>query len=101
MLDFPIENAGVPVAAEERKCAEFCEWRQGFSPKEHREMVDREELRRWQADREDADRLWRERQDEKRDDRQAALLWQLAGVAGLFTLIGASAGAVIAALLTR
>lgn len=85
----------------EQDCPSFTTWQQGFTPKEHREMLDRERLTKWQADREDADRDWRAAQDKKRDERQSALLWQLAGVAGLFTIIGAGAGAVIAALLAR
>lgn len=31
----------------ERKCSEYTGWRQGFHPKEHREMLERAEERRW------------------------------------------------------
>jgi hypothetical protein len=40
----------------ERGCGSFSGWRQGLTPKEHWEMEDRDRLRRWQAQREDADR---------------------------------------------
>jgi hypothetical protein len=46
-------------------CDEFTEWQQGSSPKEHREMMDRKEMLKWQADREDADKKWREQQEQK------------------------------------
>ena len=31
----------------ERKCKSFRKWQQGFSPREHREMIDREQERKW------------------------------------------------------
>jgi hypothetical protein len=52
----------------ERHCAErglFTPWKQGFSPKEHQEMLNSENLMKWQAEREDKDRIWRERQAER------------------------------------
>lgn len=48
----------------ERNCAErglFTEWQQGFTPKEHREMLDRERMLRWQEEREQADKKARKR----------------------------------------
>ena len=57
-----------------RDCPEWIKWRNGFSPKEHAEMLDRQRLLDWQAKREDADRDWRERQRgldlEARDDER-------------------------------
>jgi len=100
-LDTNIRRGIYSFVRTEKECSSFTPWQQGFTPKEHREMLDRQKMLDWQAEREDKDRKWREDQDMKRDERQAALLWQLAGVAGLFTLIGATAGAVIAALLAR
>ncbi len=35
------------VLHEERKCNEFVMWQQGFTPKEHREMLDRRWERKW------------------------------------------------------
>jgi len=76
-----------PVKAEiqrERNCNLFTPWQQGFTPKEHREMLDREKMLKWQAEREDADRAWRERQEKK-----------LIFIAGGFTILGAVIGGVI------
>ena len=48
------------VIGKDRDCKDdFVRWRQGFSPKEHREMMDRERMLRWQAEREEADRSYR------------------------------------------
>ena len=33
----------------DRECEFFTKWRQGFTPREHREMLDRQEWREWQA----------------------------------------------------
>jgi len=74
---------------EEIECESFMEWRQGFTPKEHREMLDRERLLKWQAEREEEDRKWREEQ------RKADRCWRIyEGIgfvilAGLFTILGA------------
>ncbi len=42
-----------------RECTEWVKWIRGFSPKEHREMLDRQRLLEWQEKREDADKEWR------------------------------------------
>ena len=57
------------IINENRPCEHFATWYQGFSPKEHREMMDRKAMLEWQAEREDADRKWRESQ-EKRHSRE-------------------------------
>ena len=31
----------------QRDCMHFCAWQQGFTPKEHREMIDRQWERKW------------------------------------------------------
>ena len=36
-----------PVIHADQSCNQFTEWRQGFSPKEHREMIDRRWERKW------------------------------------------------------
>ena len=59
-------DANKSFLAKDRACGAWTEWRPGFTPKEHREMIDAERLREWQANREDADRAWRERQ--RRDE---------------------------------
>lgn len=61
------------VLAKERKCDSFTRWKQGHSPKEHWEMLDRQwmlefqakredEFRRWQRDADQADKQWHETQ---------------------------------------
>jgi len=62
----------------ERECEPFTGWEPGSSPKEHREMMDRERFEKRQTDREEADRKWRSRQDLK-----------LVLIAGFFTILGA------------
>ena len=57
---------------------------QGFTPKEHCEMMDRELMFKWQAEREEADRKWRAKQD-----------WRLVFIAGIFTILGAIVAAFI------
>lgn len=51
-----------------RDCGAWVKWQPGFTPREHREMIDAERLREWQAKREDADREWRDEQ--RREDRE-------------------------------
>ena len=48
----PGEDKAVPggvhrVIIKERQCDAFTEWQQGFTPKEHREMIDRRWERKW------------------------------------------------------
>jgi hypothetical protein len=62
------EGKCVRVLQKERLCESFTKWHQGFSPKEHREMMDREEWRKWQASQN----------------------WKLVIVAGVFALLGAA-----------
>ena len=48
------------VIHEERECGEsFTEWQLGFTPKEHREMLDRKEWRDWQERQRKEDKHWR------------------------------------------
>ena len=42
------------VLNQERSCSGFTEWQRGFTPKEHREMMDRERMLKWQAERDEA-----------------------------------------------
>ena len=86
-------EAARTVTARERDCVVFTPWRQGFAPKEHLEMLDREERRRWQEEQRAADLRWREQQ--RREDKwwRVIELIVLAGIATLiaggFTLLGA------------
>ena len=62
----------VTVVRKERTCDGLTPWERGFSPKEHRERLDREWLLEWQTKREEADRNWRQEQEAKRvqEDRE-------------------------------
>jgi hypothetical protein len=60
----------------ERKCGEFADWQQGFTPKEHRELIDRQKLlerednwQKFQAQMAEDDRKWREEQEIKAEER--------------------------------
>jgi hypothetical protein len=96
------------VLAMERECKSFTPWKQGFTPKEHREMIENQELRAWQERQEEqrkATQCWQEEQrekdlrrqeDQRREDqrlqeerRRSDRRWQvsmiaLAAVLGLF-----------------
>lgn len=61
----------------ERDCNLFTLWQQGFTPKEHREMIDREWMQKREDERRKDERAWQTKQG-----------WQLAMVAGIFTIIG-------------
>ena len=86
------ENALLTVINTERQCESFTKWQQGFTPKEHQEMIDREARLKWQAEREEADKKWRAKQE-----------WRLVImggiIAGIFTLLGAGIGVFLTILL--
>ena len=50
------------VIQQSRECNEFVKWKQGFTPKEHREMMDRQWMQKYQDERDEKDRKWREEQ---------------------------------------
>lgn len=66
------------VINEDRRCDPFTKWQQGFTPKEHREMIDRQEWRNWQEKQHKENIKW----------RITELIFLVIG-AGLFTLLGA------------
>lgn len=74
----------------ERDCLSFTKWYQGFTPKEHQEMVDREARLKWQEEREEADRKWQAHQQRF-----------LALIAGLFTILGGAIGVLLTILLSN
>jgi len=43
----------------ERECSSFTKWWQGFTPKEHKEMIDREAMLEWQRKERKDDKKWR------------------------------------------
>jgi hypothetical protein len=63
------------------KAGKFTNYQQGFTPKEHKEMMDRKEMLEWQAKREEADREWRSKEEWKRN-------WFMAGVAIVAVILG-------------
>ena len=69
------------IIDDDRTCQEFTKWRQGFTPKEHREMLDRKDFREWQEKQRKSDRWWR-----------IIEVFILVVFAGLFTLLGAFIG---------
>ena len=77
-------RSALNVLMKDRVCTECIDWQQGFTPKEHREMSDREKMLKWQSDREDADRKWKSSQERK-----------FAIMAGIFTILGAIIGAIV------
>ena len=50
------------VLGTERECQRFVKWQQGFTPREHKEMIDsqeqRERDRQWQFEQKRSDRRW-------------------------------------------
>lgn len=82
------------VIQNDRTCALFTEWHQGFTPKEHQEMMDRKAMLEWQTKREDADKKWRSGQEH--------YLVKMAGIYAIIAgVVGAGIGAIITWLLTR
>ena len=71
-----------PVIHADHPCDEFTEWHQGFSPKEHREMLDRQFLFDAEERRRKEDKAWRR--------TELVVLGVIAVVvAGGFTILGA------------
>lgn len=50
-LWFPVDEHRLEAIQKDRKCDGFTPWQQGFSPKEHHEMLMAEQQRKWQEDR--------------------------------------------------
>lgn len=86
-LDYVIVKS---IIDQDRQCNSFIKWQQGFTPKEHREMIDREAMRKWQAEREESGRKWMTHQQRF-----------MVIIAGIFTILGGIIGAVITFLLNR
>jgi hypothetical protein len=50
------------IIQSDRECNQFIEWQQGFSPKEHSEMLQQKMLLEWQRQMAEDERQWRENQ---------------------------------------
>lgn len=79
------EQSVLDIIQKDRTCGSYIDWQMGFSPKEHREMLDRKLQLDFQLKQEEANRKWQTRQN-----------WQLVIVAGIFTLLGTVIGTVLA-----
>jgi hypothetical protein len=102
------------MLAEERCCPSWTQWHQGFNPKEHRQMIDRQRLLEYQTKREDDwqkfqaqmaadDRKWREEQEAKAEERHQqemqtirninrTQLWIMGGLVTLIIVIATIIG---------
>ncbi len=81
----PGNEDALEVITKQRQCDDgFTTFQLGFSPKEHREMIDRQ----WMLVRED-----------RRDDTVRKWQTKMIVVAGVFTVIAALLGAVIGAII--
>jgi len=76
----------------ERDCPLFVKWKQGSTPKEHQEMMDREVMLKWQAEREEADRKWREQQEKWHSAEEWRRYIFLAVITVLAVIIGVLLG---------
>ena len=65
------DEAFLIVIEKERACPAFTPWRQGHSPREHKEMIDSREQLKWQEERMQADRQL-ENERREADRRHAA-----------------------------
>ena len=88
------EEAFLEVITRQRDCKSFTRWQQGFSPKEHREMIDQQAFREWQASREDRWQEWQRCQ--AAEERKWRLYNLVAGAA--LALLGALSTLIAAVL---
>jgi hypothetical protein len=103
-FDLPTEGEGhswpiAKILPKPRDCPKFVLWKQGFSPKEHQQMIDSLELINRQNDQRERDRQWEERREdamrrwEEKRDQEAAYRDKLARRS---SLIGNIVNAIIA-----
>ena len=92
----------------ERDCDSFVEWRQGFTPKEHQDMQDREDMLKREYTNDEADKRWREgREDiaqefQKKEGERNRRSQLLAGIIGaIIGILGTLAGVIITHLLNN
>lgn len=105
------DTAKATVAKEiqsDRQCNRFTPWNQGFTPKEHAEMIQQEKLLEWQRERENAAREWEERQarsDKEWREKEASVAssrhrWELI-LLGLLVPAGGIAAQIASAFIER
>jgi hypothetical protein len=61
-MGVPGRDARHSAIQRDRECAAFTKWFQGFTPREHQEMIDRQWMLEYQRDRERDDRSWRKKE---------------------------------------
>ena len=83
------------IINKERECELFREWQQGFAPKEHREMLDRENMLKWQVEREESDKKWREQQEKRRSKEE----WRRYIFLAVFTIVSVIIGVILGYLI--
>lgn len=89
-------HAVLGVISDDRVCSNYTPWHQGFTPKEHREMIDRQWERNWQLEREREDRKWREHQERKADERHRVNLLINTGLVTVVMVVAIIVSALIA-----
>jgi hypothetical protein len=77
-----------PIIWADRECSAFIKWQQGFTPKEHREVYDRERRYKFEAEIRKEEKDWQENQRIINREWQSKQQLNLVIVAGVFTLIG-------------
>jgi hypothetical protein len=77
------------VTGTDKSCDGFTPWIQGFTPKEHREMLDREEDRKRQERLDKDHREWQEELMNRQAELQGQQAWQLVAIAGILTILAA------------
>jgi hypothetical protein len=83
----------------ERDCDGFTNWKQGFTPKEHLQIIDRKKALDWQTQRDIEDKKWREEQrtldltwrEDQETKANARHRWDLIITGGCATIIIAGA----------
>jgi hypothetical protein len=65
-VKFGLSDGVLGIIQQERICSEFIKWIPGSTPKEHREMMDRERMLQREDRRDREQREWQERQERKR-----------------------------------
>lgn len=80
---------------------EWIRWQQGFTPKEHREMLDRKQLMEREDRRDTEQRDWQERQEQRSerlaDKRHTRELWIIGGLVTVIVVLATLLGAAIEA----
>ena len=93
------------IIKEETKCTGFVKWQQGFTPKEHGEMIDRQWMMKYQERREREDKEWREQQEDKQrnwmqSQSKQRFRWEII-VFGILVTLALIGGQILAAFIER